>query len=65
MYRKADGIVCDDAPWAFAYNTMRIELVQPWLRGYKPHPVWNRVFRNAWIDQAATRGRHAGLVGPG
>lgn len=63
MYREADRIVCDDAPWAFAYNTMRIELVQPWLRGYKPHPVWNRVFRNAWIDPAAREVGHAGLVG--
>ena len=63
MYQEADRLVCDDAPWAFAYSSMRIELTQPWLRGYKPHPIWNRAFRNAWIDPVSRAEGHAGLVG--
>lgn len=51
MYREAERIVCDDAPYSFTYNPLRLELLQPWVRGYKPHPVVHRRWKTVWIDK--------------
>lgn len=61
MYREAEHIVVDDAAWAFVYNPMRYELMQPYVRGYKPHAVWRPFFRDVWIDQ---RGQRTAAVAP-
>jgi ABC-type transport system substrate-binding protein len=63
MYREAERIVCDEAPYTFTYNPLRLELLQPWVRGYKPHPVLHRRFKTVWIDQAAKTFAF-GLLGP-
>jgi len=63
MYKDAERIVCDDAPWSFTYNPMRFELLQPWTRGYVGHPVVNRRFKPVWIDEVARRAAFA-LIGP-
>lgn len=63
MYRRADQIVCDDAPWSFAYYPLRLQLLQPWVRDFKQHPIWHRPFKPVWIDEAALRSAHA-LLGP-
>lgn len=64
MYREAEKIVCDDAPWSFTYTSLRLEITQPWVRGYEPHPVLNKRFKPVWIDEVARRSALA-LVGPG
>lgn len=64
MYRKAEQTVCEDAPWSFTYYPLRLELLQPWVRGYSAHPIWYREFKPVWIDQVARRSAFA-LVGPG
>ena len=51
MYHEAEKIVCDDAPWALTYYPMRRELAQPWVRDYRPHPVWLLHFKDTWIDE--------------
>lgn len=63
MYRKAEQIVCDDAPWSFTYYPLRLELLQPWVRGYAAHPIWYRQFKPVWIDEVARRSAFA-LLGP-
>jgi ABC-type transport system substrate-binding protein len=63
LYREAERIVCDDAPWTFTYVPLRLEITQPWIRGYAPHPIWNRPLKPIWIDQAARRAAFA-LLGP-
>lgn len=64
MYRQAEQIVCEDAPWSFNYNPLRLELLQPWVRGYRSHPVLFKRFKPVWIDDTARRAAWA-LVGPG
>jgi ABC-type transport system substrate-binding protein len=59
MYRAAEKIVCDDAPWSFTYFSSRIWITQPWIRDYKSHPVWDRYLTPVWIDPGA---RHAKLA---
>ncbi len=53
MYQTAEQLVIDDAPWAFKYNLLRYEVLQPYVRGYTPHPLGLGYFRDTWIDAAA------------
>jgi len=64
MYREAEKIVCDDAPWSFSYFPIRYELFQPWIRGYRPHRVWQKFFKETWID-AKGKSSQTALFGPG
>ena len=50
MYRRAERIVYDDAPWLWDYHQDTIEVVQPYVAGYAPHPVWIRDYTHAWLD---------------
>jgi ABC-type transport system substrate-binding protein len=50
MYRRAERIVYDDAPWLFDYHQVMTEVTQPYVRGYAPHPVWLRDYASAWLD---------------
>jgi ABC-type transport system substrate-binding protein len=59
MYRDAEKIVCEDAPWSFTYFSSRIWITQPWIRGYEAHPVWDRYLVPVWIDAAAKQAKLA------
>jgi peptide/nickel transport system substrate-binding protein len=53
MYRQASAILCDQAPWAFAYNGHEFFVRQPYVRGFKPHPVWGLDASHVWLDKTA------------
>lgn len=57
MYREAEKIVCDEAPWSFTYYSSRISITQPWIRDYKSHPVWDRYVTPVWIDRGARQAK--------
>ena len=50
MYREANQIVTEDAPWAFAFSNIRLEAWQPYVHGYQVHLVWSNCFRDVWLD---------------
>lgn len=50
MYRQASDIVAHDAPWAFIFCDTKMEMWQPYVRNYRPHPVWSEDYRNVWLD---------------
>jgi ABC-type transport system substrate-binding protein len=50
LYRRADQIVHDDAPWLWTYHARVMEVVQPYVAGYATHPVWLRDYTHAWLD---------------
>ena len=50
LYRTAERMVFDDAPWIFGYHQQSIEVTQPYVRDYAPHPVWVRDYSAAWLD---------------
>lgn len=52
MYRRAEQIVADQAPWAVAYSYRYFELWQPYVHGYRPHPILQQYVRNVWLDTA-------------
>jgi ABC-type transport system substrate-binding protein len=49
LYRGAERMVHDACPWVFHYHYVWVELRQPYVMGYKPHPVWLRNYRETWL----------------
>ena len=50
LYRRAEHILYDDAPWIWSYHSATTEVIQPYVRGYAPHPIWIRDYTSAWLD---------------
>lgn len=50
MYRQIERVLYDDAPWIWSYHRKFVEVTQPYVRGYQPHPVWVRAYEDAWLD---------------
>lgn len=50
LYRRAERILYDDAPWIWNYHQVMTEVSQPYVRGYQLHPIWLRDFTTAWLD---------------
>lgn len=53
LYTEAQTIVCDEAPWAFTHFYRFYDQWQPYVRGFRPHPLWATDPREVWIDRAA------------
>jgi ABC-type transport system substrate-binding protein len=51
LYREASEILCDEAPWAFAFSYHWFDVRQPYVRGLSLHPVWTVDPIRAWIDR--------------
>jgi ABC-type transport system substrate-binding protein len=51
MYAEAEQLVCDEAPWAFVYNPLQPEILQPWVHGSIKHPYLLHYFFNTWLDR--------------
>ncbi|NOU26571.1 MAG: ABC transporter substrate-binding protein [Polyangiaceae bacterium] len=67
MYDTIQQFICDEAPWAFTYSVSFYNVWQPYVRGYKPHPMWQNEVRETWLDRPGTgRGAQAsGRMGHG
>jgi ABC-type transport system substrate-binding protein len=63
LYREANAIVCDEAPWAFTFGHHTFDVRQPYLHGFVPHPVWPLDVSGAWVDRAGDALERA--LGPG
>lgn len=50
MYRRAEHIIYDDAPWIFDYHPETTEVTQPYVKGFELHPIWVRDYTHAWLD---------------
>lgn len=50
LYRRAERILYDDAPWIWNYHQLMTEVSQPYVRGYTLHPLWLRDATTAWLD---------------
>jgi len=53
IYGEAQEIICDEAPWAFTHYYRYFTQWQPYVRGFRPHPMWNYDHRTTWLDRAA------------
>ncbi|MBX3275939.1 MAG: ABC transporter substrate-binding protein [Sandaracinaceae bacterium] len=59
LYREASRIIVDDAPWGFAFSDKAMEMWQPYVRNFRPHPVWSSFFRDVWLDLPRRRATEA------
>ena len=50
MYRRAERILYDDAPWIYDYHPVSTEVTQPYVRGFELHPIWVRDYTHTWLD---------------
>jgi oligopeptide transport system substrate-binding protein len=50
LYRRAERILYDDAPWIWDYHRVMTEVTQPYVRGAAPHPIWMRDYTSTWLD---------------
>ncbi len=50
LYRRAEKLLYDEAPWIWGYHQLVTEVVHPYVRDYRPHPVWIRDYTTAWLD---------------
>lgn len=67
LYRRANEIVAHDAPWAFLYYPQTMQVWQPYVRGYRPHPIWSHDYRDIWLDlprRSRGSGASAALFSP-
>ncbi len=53
LYRHAEHILYDDAPWIWGYHQMTTEVTQPYVKNYVPHPIWLRDYTGTWLDLGA------------
>jgi ABC-type transport system substrate-binding protein len=52
LYREANEILCDEAPWAFSFGQHDAVMRQPYVHGFAAHPVWPFDVRRVWLDRA-------------
>ena len=52
LFARAEALVRDEAPWIPLYITRKLELWQPYVRGYRPNPVLELRVRDVWLDRA-------------
>jgi ABC-type transport system substrate-binding protein len=50
LYREANELICDEAPWAFAYAYHFFDVHQPYVRGFKPNSVWPMDVSGVFMD---------------
>jgi ABC-type transport system substrate-binding protein len=53
LYREANAILRDEAPWAFTFGQHDFDVRQPYVRGFAPNPVVPLDARGIWLDRAA------------
>jgi ABC-type transport system substrate-binding protein len=52
-YGEAQEIICDEAPWAFTHYYRFFAQWHPYVRDYRPHPIWTTDATRTWVDRAA------------
>jgi ABC-type transport system substrate-binding protein len=51
MYSRVEQLIMDDAPWVPLVHTERYVAHQPWIEGYKLHPMWSARYEYAKVNR--------------
>ncbi|RKZ21963.1 hypothetical protein DRQ18_03535 [bacterium] len=51
IYRRAEEIIVEDAPWVFLYHSVDFYLVSPKIHGFVPHPINFEKFEYVWRER--------------
>jgi oligopeptide transport system substrate-binding protein len=52
LFSRMTELVVAYAPWRIGYHLIEDQLVQPWVRGYKPHPIRSQSWKYVDVDAA-------------
>lgn len=55
LYWQAHRIIARDVPYLFEYHSLGVSVTQPYVKGFRAHPVYNRDMREAWLDLPSGR----------
>ncbi|PQV64665.1 peptide/nickel transport system substrate-binding protein [Abditibacterium utsteinense] len=50
LYQDAEKLIVADAPWVFLHHTERYVVRQPWVKGFRLHPMWSATYENVAVD---------------
>jgi ABC-type transport system substrate-binding protein len=50
LYWQANDLVAHDAPWAFFGNNLVPQAWQPYVKNYRPHPLYWLPIKEVWLD---------------
>jgi ABC-type transport system substrate-binding protein len=53
LYREAERIVMEDAPWVPLYNPVTYAVRQAWVRDYQLNPIRPARFERVWLQKPA------------
>ena len=53
LFDRMTDIVLAYAPWRMGYHLIEDQLLQPWVRNYKPHPIKSQTWQ--YVDVGASR----------
>lgn len=51
LYRKAEEIIIDDAPWVFVDNEVSYKVVQSYVKGQQLHPIIQNIMKIVKIEK--------------
>jgi oligopeptide transport system substrate-binding protein len=51
MYQEIEQLLYAEAPWIWEYHRHFLEVTQPYVHGYDPHPVWLRDYTDTWVTR--------------
>ena len=53
LFDRMTDLVLAYAPWRLGYHLIEDQLLQPWVRNYKPHPIKSQTWQ--YVDVGASR----------
>ena len=51
LYNEIEMTMVEEAPWIFLLQSDSTRYAQPWLKGFKPRPVWPERLEKTWIQR--------------
>jgi ABC-type oligopeptide transport system substrate-binding subunit len=53
LFNRMTELVVAYAPWRLGYHLIEDQLLQPWVRDHKPHPIRSQVYQFIDVNLAA------------
>jgi ABC-type transport system substrate-binding protein len=55
LYREMSRLIVAYAPWRFSVHRSFSHFINPWVKGYKKHPIYYTAFKYLDVDLAMQR----------
>jgi ABC-type transport system substrate-binding protein len=51
LYQQVEKLIVADAPWVFLNHTERYVVHQPWIKGFRLHPMWSARYEYVGVER--------------